>query len=471
MDTRWWVLIFCAVNGFCTDFFFEEPSVLVQRLIGTAEACVDGTDACLSLNLLQFNLIYSANSWSSAVAAIFAGLLIDRHGSEVSLCASAALVFIGSLMFALGAYSSDSSTAFAVMLVGSLITGLGSGAAVVIMHRLKAFWFLYRELALAFSVHILMGRLGSAVCFVLLGSIVRQIGLRSCLWLGFVVILFSAGSLVALAFIDQREATLLSSSPTLGSGKAGVVQRIKQLDGMFWCFVATIFFFYGTTNSFIANGPNFIATQYGFSEAAASIITGIVYDIALLAPLSGWLTDRYGNRQHWLIGTSILLFIGLLLLYLAPTAPPGIFILLIGMGYTCYAPTIWSSIPLIVPPDAVGLAMGLGKFFHFIGAGSLIAGAGGILNMQTATSAVPWDSFLIYLICIAATCCLVCMVVIYLNRTGGRLLTPSQKERDQGNVLSEYTPLRVDYGGAGQRPSKSGDELTVSAARPRDDLS
>ncbi len=104
--------------------------------------------------------------------------------------------------------------------------------------------------------------------------------------------------------------------------------------------------------------------EYGFTEATASYLTGIVYDVALLAPLSGWLIDRYGHRDYVVLGTGVLLFFGFTLLYYVPQGPPALFIILIGLGYTIYGPTVWSSVPLMVTPDVVGLATGTGKFFR-----------------------------------------------------------------------------------------------------------
>ncbi|OQV13139.1 hypothetical protein BV898_12678 [Hypsibius exemplaris] len=445
MDTRWWILIFCSIQTFTSDFFNEEPSVLVQRLTGTAEPCTNGTDVCLNLDLNEFNWIFSGSNWAAALAAICAGLIIDRYGSKLALLCSAGLLFFGTLIFVLATYSADTTTAFAVLMVGRLMVGLGAGSGTVITHRMKAGWFLYRELALAFSIQIFLGRLGSATSFLLIGSVVDRLGLRTCLWLGFVANLFAAGSNVALVYLDQRGSAMASTAPT--SGNFSTIWRfIRQLDGTFWCVVLTVLLYYGTTLTFVANGPNFLAMRYGFSETRASIVTGFIYDIGLLAPLSGWLTDRFGYRQYWIAGTSGFLFIGFLLLYLIPQAPPGIFVLLIGIGYTSYGPTVWSSIPLIVPPDAVGLATGIGKFLQFVGTGAETAGAGAILNMNDSRVRVPWDIFSIYLICMAALCCLACALVVFLNHKGDQRLTPSQKDRDRGNGLQEITPLKVDFG-------------------------
>lgn len=98
MDTRWWILVWCSVHSFCSDFFSDEPSVLVQRLVGTADACNNSTsskDACLDLNLYQFNLVISVSSWASAVAAIVSGIVIDRYGSKITLWVCAGLLVIG----------------------------------------------------------------------------------------------------------------------------------------------------------------------------------------------------------------------------------------------------------------------------------------------------------------------------------------------------------------------------------------
>jgi Major Facilitator Superfamily len=146
------------------------------------------------------------------------------------------------------------------MLVGRLLMGLGAGSAVVILHRMKAAWFLYRELALAFSIQILLGRLGSATCFLLLGRLVGIIGLRGSLWLGFLLNLFSGACAVALAYLDQRSSAMANTSPT--SGNLSVVWRfIRNMDAMYWNLVAVVFFFNGSISTLVANGPNFLAVS------------------------------------------------------------------------------------------------------------------------------------------------------------------------------------------------------------------
>ena len=100
------------------------------------------------------------------------------------------------------------------------------------------------------------------MCFLLVGYLLDQIGLRGCLWLGFGVSLVAAGGAVALAHLDQRAgATMSNTAPSVSSRKE-VWAMVRKLDGVFWCCVVVIFFYYGSVGTFTANGPNFLAVSF-----------------------------------------------------------------------------------------------------------------------------------------------------------------------------------------------------------------
>ncbi len=85
-------------------------------------------------------------------------------------------------------------------------------------------------------------------------------------------------------------------------------------------------------------------------------------------------------------------------------------------------------------------------FTEYVGVGTLTAGAGGILDMTGNRRLVPWEIFFIYLICASALCIILSSVVIYLNRVTYYRLTPSQRVRDQQNLMQEVIPLNIGYG-------------------------
>lgn len=180
---------------------------------------------------------------------------------------------------------------------------------------------------------------------------------------------------------------------------------------------------------------------YGYSESVASYIVGIVYDISLLAILFGWLTDRYGHREYWLLGSASFLFLAFICEAIIPRFPAWLLTTFIGIGYTIFGPTLWSSIPLIVLPASVGSAIGTGKFFQSAGTGVLTAIAGAVLNMDTVQAGYPWMAFILMLLITSGIGVAVTGLATYFNSRTDYRLTPSQREREAQYDLQEKTPL------------------------------
>ncbi|XP_055335333.1 uncharacterized protein LOC129586250 [Paramacrobiotus metropolitanus] len=447
MDVRWWILICCSLIGFCNDFFTELPGIVVQRLTGTADACKDQTDNCTYLNVKQFNLLFTASNLASGIGAFCAGLIIDRYGCKYALWGSSILLLFGGALFLGGTYFKDTPSVFTSMIIGNIIAGISMGATAVICHRIKASWFLYKELGVAFSVHIFCGRLGSATSYLLIGAVLPKIGLHPCLWIGFGLALIACGALVTMSFLDERGAAMVNTSPPDIS--TGVILRFfKSLDSVYICFAVMVPFYYGTVATFTANGPNFLAKAYGYSESAASYIVGLVYDIALFSVLFGWLTDRYGHREAWFLAAAGLLFMAFLLLVITAHFPAWLLTTLVGFGYTIFGPTIWSSVALVVVPAYVGSALGLLKFCHYAGVGVLTAVAGEVLQISPDDPKLrgPWTGFIIQLLVTSVVVLLATGIMTYFNSVTGSRLVPSQRERESKNGLQEFTPLFVDYG-------------------------
>lgn len=130
----------------------------------------------------------------------------------------------------------------------------------MIMHRIKASWFMYKELTLAFSIHILFARFGSATSYLLIGSLVGPIGLQPCLWIGFGLMTLASIACVVMAYVDERGAAISETSPS-NISLTVIRDFFKSLDLLFWCYAAMVFVSYGATATFTANGPNFIAVS------------------------------------------------------------------------------------------------------------------------------------------------------------------------------------------------------------------
>lgn len=200
----------------------------------------------------------------------------------------------------------------------------------------------------------------------------------------------------------------------------------------------------------------FLQRAYGYSESTASYLVGIVYDISLFALFFGWLTDRYGRRENWLLASSALLFVAFVLEASVPHFPAWLLTTIVGFGYTIFGPTFWSSIPLLVLPSYVGAALGFLKFCHYGGVAVLTAIAGAVLDSRIAKGQPPWQFLIVMLFCTTTIGLVFACLVIYLNARTGRRLSPSQQKRDQVNVLKEVTPLYT----ADERYSRYGSVLS-----------
>ncbi|XP_055348109.1 uncharacterized protein LOC129595206 [Paramacrobiotus metropolitanus] len=433
MDARWWVLCCCGIMSYVNDFYGDEPSVLVQRLTGTAEACDDGSDTCVNLDVQQFNMLFSASSWASAGASVVVGIVVDKYGCKEALWVTGGCLVLGSLFFVCSTYLTSTYYTYVLAILGRILYGLGNGATDVITHRIKSSWFLYKELALAFAIHIMCGRFGDATVFFVIGTLVDIIGMQACLWLGFGLTVVCAGAAVVLSFWNEQSAAMpVPVNVDLDAEIRHVtVQFVGSLDGVFLCLVFIVFLYYGTISAFIGNGPNFISDTCGYSEALSSYVIGLIYLISPLQLLFGTLTDRYGHRGYWLLTSASCLVLFFSLQLAVSHLPPWLLTVGIGVGFNIFSPTFWSSVPLIVQPAFLGTAIGCLKFFHFAGTGTMTAVAGVILNTGDA-DVVPWWRLFELLITTSSVCLLSTVALAVMNARTGHRLTPSQRERDAG---------------------------------------
>ncbi|XP_055345067.1 major facilitator superfamily domain-containing protein 1-like [Paramacrobiotus metropolitanus] len=438
---RWFILFYCCVVSFAVDFFYDEPSALVQRLTAQSVYCVNGTDqACLHLDMVQFNSFFSGASWASAVAAIVAGICVDRYGAITPLWLSMGFLFAGSVMFAAGSYAASNSGAFGWMLSGRILYGLGTGAAVTICHQLKAIWFQYDELAVSFGLHIVAGRIGSAAAYAIIGTAVTSIGLSNCLWIGCGVTVLACVAIVGLV---NREERIIESGIPVTVTKAS--ESFRTLDGLYWCFAVVAFLMYGTVSTFTANGVALVADVYGRTETVSSLIVGLVYDISLITPFLAIFLDKFGKRDYWVTSSSIFLLAGLLF-FLIPACPPWVLPVFIGIAYSIFPTTVYSSLPLIVPQRSMGVANGVIKFGQYAGIGSLTLAGGAILDLLPTNDNRRWLNFALFLAGMAVLALVIAVVINFLNAKTGKRLTPSQRERRQAADIEEVTPISVDFG-------------------------
>ena len=169
--------------------------------------------------------------------------------------------------------------------------------------------------------------------------------------------------------------------------------------------------------------------RFHYTPSHAGYIAGSTYDIALISPLFGFLSDRWGRRGLWVLAAPTILLSGYLLLVTIPSFPPIVFCLMMGVSYTLVAAIAWSCAPFLVPDSGVGTAMGLLSSFQMFGVGLSNAVIGVLLNQSSTNRMEVWDD-VIWLLgsCAALGLLMAIMLNISEYKTGYRLRA-SQKER------------------------------------------
>ncbi|OQV11961.1 putative Major facilitator superfamily domain-containing protein 1 [Hypsibius exemplaris] len=447
---RWIFLGWSSSAFFASLVFVDQTSPLVGRLTGTAAACHDESDPdCLDFTATQFNSFYIVFYWVGGIVAMFSGFFIARYGVWLTSCLTAAFQFLGMFLFTLGPYLTSSSSAFALMLIGRLIFSIGLFCQMVLSHQIKSHWFFGKELAVAFALYNVSSRLGSIVALSAIGAIVEDVGLQRTLWITLAFgILSVIGSIVSGWIYKKHASTSIDAAvyvDSKGIGQFGF-RKVLSLCREYWIITATVCFVYGPLLTTIADYPQYLSERYGYTEAAAGQITGIVPDIAICAPVFGIFIDKFGWRDIINTLSTGLLFLAVILPVAIGNLQPIVTVTLMGVAYSGIIVGLWGSIPLVVSPGDVGVAFGVALSLQSLATGLLLLVCGILLDQSDLEAAQRWEFFFILLAsCGAAAWLLSGVSIFYDHKNPLRPLrmkhVVSVIKTKSNSFIHELTPL------------------------------
>lgn len=145
-----------------------------------------------------------------------------------------------------------------------------------------------------------------------------------------------------------------------------------KLPKLFWLLTFSCAITYMSIVPYIQTVTKLLQVKYNFSNETAGALQGIPwYFSAIFAPLLGQLVDKSGKRGQLIILSSVILmaghFISMSLGACNQCYSEVYPLLLISVGYSIYASTMWASIPFTVPKSVIGTAYGVAECIQMLG--------------------------------------------------------------------------------------------------------
>ena len=308
-------------------------------------------------------MMMSSFSIMGLVLAIPSGFLVLRLGIKTSILLSVATVMIGST---LGAISHSSGLLF----VSRFIEGSGMGLILVAAPAAIAAWFPAQKRGLPMGLWATCVAVGSVIALNVAPVLVGSSGWRSVWWVGAAlaaVALVLFGVLFRLPgpgeVINDPPPENSNSTPggELSIGQVITNRGVWLISLELGCFAIVIM----ALSTFY---PDFLNTVRHYSLAKASLMTSVMGTVAMFsAPVGGYLSDRLGSRKAVIIGPFILW--SLVLLFPFTLSGWAIPVLMVASGILGgpIAPVSLAAVPEIVPPQHVGIALGVVAFGQNLG--------------------------------------------------------------------------------------------------------
>ncbi|MBI4319467.1 MAG: MFS transporter [Chloroflexi bacterium] len=303
--------------------------------------------ADLQLSHAEAGLLMSLFALTGVFLSIPIGIVSDRYGPRYLIIISLASMIVGSLLVAGG-------QSFPILLLGRVIAGIGGFAVFMIGPQVVAQWFVGRELGRAVGIYTTIMPLGAIISLNTLGTVAEAIG-----WQGSVLISVAV-SLVALAVF----LALHRPAPSTPDGHSRRTEQspfraISKLGTSTWLVGVIWMMFNLAVISFLTFGPDYFVTR-GYSIEAAGFLASILMLLSPpLAPLCGYLIDRFGREEVFVAAGGLLLAGGILLVPLLPDEWLALPLISLSIGAALVPTPVFYLPPKLVSPHHLGTAFGV----------------------------------------------------------------------------------------------------------------
>ncbi|KAF9066746.1 MFS general substrate transporter [Rhodocollybia butyracea] len=284
----------------------------------------------LHINNSQFATLVACTNLVNTFLCIFIGLCIDKWGGPLFTAIMAIFHFSGSIVMAGSATNNLNS--YPVLIVGKAIAAIGDGSLDNAQHRIFSTYFA-RGGGFAFSIGAIWGiaNLAQFAGQSTANIITANLGTYAwALWISTIIALFSVICAVSVYFLDKwllvkyRVTDHTDGMTMKGHVKRGVfsLKAVKELPITFWIVILFSIFENAGVQSFVS-----ISTQFAQQRLKkGAVIGGWVSSFylllpACLTPVLGVIIDVYGQRVSFLLVSSLMFLMSMLLLKFSHSIP------------------------------------------------------------------------------------------------------------------------------------------------------
>lgn len=328
MEQRWIILTFAFFMGFSYLFALQSYAPIIPQVI--EEFDISHAEASLPMSLASLAGVFLAlPTW----------VFIFRWGHKK-------IGALGLVICSMGGMISSLSGSFLLIVLGRVVLGIGGILIVVVSFSIIANWFPKEQGGRAMGIKGLEMPIATILALNLLPIVIAIHGWRISFFIYTVVLIIST----AFFILFFREKPLREPRVKMFEG---LWNKQMWLLAIIWGFTSMSSMGYSTWAGTFFIELWKIPVNLAFFMASILMITAVP-----LSPFIGYLSDRLGKRRIFIIVSSLLMGISLILIPILPGSLLYLAITLLAIS-SFRAPIIFALTSEILPRESAGLGFGI----------------------------------------------------------------------------------------------------------------
>lgn len=262
------------------------------------------------LSSKQYNLFFSAYTWSDVVMSVAGSILIDKVvGLRVGYLTVTVIALLGQGVLTAGVFMGS----FPVLVAGRCLFGCGMGTLKSIGNVVLASWFKDKEVTFAMSFTFCSCRFAASLGLVIPQMIyensrnfLAKLGLHDKFsqigfpfFIGFLLLLSSLFVCIVTVLLDIYGTNRSGREPPPKKRNFNI-RDLKDFSSQFWLTLFSLGIFYSVLYTFVANGQLFFVSKFDLTTKQANIADFLVFCAPIIiTPIIGYIIQIVGYNSYW----------------------------------------------------------------------------------------------------------------------------------------------------------------------------